>query len=56
MEDEKKYKVKFLQNNIFEVYENKNYYYHKDEDWESVYQGTLSDCEAFIRLNENGYM
>lgn len=23
---------------------------------ESVYQGRLSDCEAYIRLHENGYM
>lgn len=23
---------------------------------ESVFQGDLSDCEAYIRLNEQGYM
>lgn len=28
-------------------------------DWDnnkSVFQGSLSDCEAYIRLHENGYM
>ena len=27
-----------------------------DEFENMVYQGSLSDCEAYIRLNERGYM
>ena len=50
MED-KKYKVKFYQDNTYEVLKKDD-----DESWESVYQGSLADCEAYIRLHENGYM
>ena len=55
MED-KKYKVRFYQDNTYEVLEKKYYIYEDDECWESVYQGSLADCEAYIRLHENGYM
>ncbi len=55
MED-KKYKVRFYQDNTYEVLEKKYYYYEDDESWESVYQGSLSDCEAYIRLSNNGYL
>lgn len=44
--ENKKYKVRFYQDDIYEVY----------EDNECVYQGSLSNCEAYIRLHENGYM
>ena len=54
MED-KKYKVRFYQNNTYEVLE-KKYYAYENDGWESVYQGSLADCEAYIRLHENGYM
>lgn len=27
-----------------------------DEDFETMFQGSLSDCEAWIRLTEKGYM
>ena len=40
------YKVRFYQDDTYEVYEND----------EAVYQGSLSDCEAYIRLKQNGYM
>ena len=33
--------------------------WHSDEsefDEESAYQGSLSNCEAYIRLNDGGYM
>lgn len=33
--------------------------YHSDEqefNEQSVYQGRLADCEAYIRLHESGYM
>jgi hypothetical protein len=53
---DKKFKVRFYQNNIYEVLEKKYYAYEDDECWESVYQGSLADCEAYIRLHENGYM
>ena len=52
----KKFKVRLYQDNIYEVLEKKYYAYEDDESWESVYQGSLSDCEAYIRLHENGYM
>ena len=26
------------------------------ECWHSVYNGSLADCEAYIRLKEGGYM
>lgn len=54
MED-KKYKVRFYQDSTYEVLE-KKYLYKDDYIFESVYQGSLADCEAYIRLNENGYM
>lgn len=59
MED-KEYTVRFYQDNTYEVLEKKWYWnivaYEDDYRWESVYQGSLSDCEAYIRLHENGYM
>lgn len=55
MED-KKFKVRFYQDNTYEVLEKKYYHYEDDESWESAYQGSLADCEAYIRLHENGYM
>lgn len=55
MED-KKYKVRFYQDNTYEVLEKKYYACEYDDFWESVYQGSLPDCEAYIRLHENGYM
>ena len=30
--------------------------FHHEDNEESVYQGGLSDCEAYIRLKEGGYM
>lgn len=48
------YKVQNLQDNTYQVYS-----YPDDADFEDytcVYQGSLSDCEAFIRLTEQGYM
>jgi hypothetical protein len=61
--------VRFYQNNIYEVLLfaiyctrkptpiEKQYYALEDDDfYESVFQGSLSDCEAYIRLHENGYM
>ena len=27
-----------------------------DEEREILFKGSLSDCEAYIRLNEEGYM
>lgn len=51
----KKYKVSFYQDNTYEVLEWKTY--SADEDgYESVFQGSLADCEAYIRLHEGGYM
>lgn len=53
--ENKKYKVRLFQDSTYEVFEWK--YYAMDEDgWESVYQGSLADCEAYIRLHDKGYM
>jgi len=52
--ENKKYKVRLFQDNTYEVLE--YYAFEDDECWGSVYQGSLSDCEAYIRLHENGYM
>lgn len=43
-----KYTVRYFMDNNYEVIEN--------ESGESKYQGSLSDCEAWIRLTEGGYM
>ena len=52
-EDMKKYKVNFFQDNIYEVME-----FNPDEDsyCDQVFQGTLPECEAWIRLTESGYL
>jgi len=46
------YRVQFYQDGIYEVIRITG----DDYAEESVFQGSLSDCEAFIRLNEAGYM
>lgn len=43
-----KYKVGFFIDNTYEVYD--------AETRETYYQGSLADCEAWIRLHESGYM
>ena len=44
------YKVRLMLDNTYEVV-----IIHEDSE-EKVYQGSLADCEAYIRLRENGYM
>lgn len=69
-----KYKVRFFQNNEYEVVENTLYHCAPEYDYwthteyyywtpyiqetkeVTVFKGSLSDCEAFIRLKEGGYM
>ena len=41
-----RYVVNFYQDNIYEVWDT--------EKHESVFQGSLSDCEAWINLKEKG--
>ena len=50
-----RFKVRFYQDDTYEVLE-KKYYADEVICWESVYQGSLADCEAYIRLHEGGYM
>jgi hypothetical protein len=45
------YKVRLMMDNAYEVM-----IIYKDYSEEKVYQGSLADCEAYIRLRENGYM
>lgn len=50
-----KYKVVFSMDNIYNVVIYDPYEYDGDYD-EIVHSGSLSDCEAYIRLKEGGYM
>ena len=62
-----KYRVSLYQDDEYEVYKefndpfgplvvlhDPNATYYTSE--ESVFKGSLSDCEAYIRLHEQGYM
>ena len=58
---DKKFQVRFFQDNTYEVFDKQEFTLDKVVEeyviaWEKVYQGSLSDCEAYIRLHENGYM
>jgi hypothetical protein len=44
---ETKYRVRIFQDNTYEVIEK--------ETGDSMFQGTLADCEAWIRLEVGGY-
>ena len=50
MDFEIDYKVRFLQDNTWEVYS------VEEECEHSHFQGSLTDCEAWISLTEGGYM
>ena len=61
----KKYQVKKNQGNTYQVVEMVTIFgertsaYDSEPDtvsYKNVFYGTLSDCEAYIRLHENGYM
>ncbi len=59
-----KYKVRLMMDDTYEVVETmfiEDYDSTADDDEaptkeNSVYQGRLADCEAYIRLHEGGYM
>ena len=56
-----KYRVRFLMDDNYKVEEKQEiddrYQVYGDEDrWDTVFTGRLSDCEAYIRLHEGGYM
>lgn len=50
------YKVRLFMDNTYEVY----FVTHDSESFRSdeyvCFQGSLADCEAWIRLTEGGYM
>ena len=57
-----KYRVRFYIGDQYQVFEkdvenfDKKKKYHDDDEtdeWVPVFQGTLGDCESFIRLREN---
>ena len=53
------YRVQWLQDDTYKVYRREDMWYGDGEDeepWEEVFQGGLADCEAYIRLNEKGYL
>lgn len=49
-----KYKVRYYQDDLYEVYSYWEEYGTIMTQQEFV--GSLADCEAWIRLHENGYM
>jgi hypothetical protein len=56
MED-KEYRVRLFMDETYEVVKKKDGADEDDHDyWRSVHQGSLADCEAWIRLTEKGYM
>ena len=56
MDDEKEYKVRFYQDDDYEVVEAVDNGDPYEFYYEQVFKGSLSDCEAYIRLKEKGYM
>lgn len=57
--DEYEYKVEHLCDDTYQVIRYPFDYYYDAITYESramEYQGSLSDCEAYIRLKEGGYM
>ncbi len=51
--DEKKYRVRFYKDGLYEVLE----FVDDDCGYERTgFMGSLADCEAWIRLHEQGYM
>lgn len=57
------YKVRLMSDATYEVIEltpNKEYdqydYYSDKFNEQKMHQGSLADCEAWIRLHEGGYM
>ena len=61
----REYKVRFFQGNTYEVIEIVTTYGERTSAYDSesdtveenkVFQGGLADCEAYIRLQEGGYM
>ena len=61
----REYKVRFFQGNTYEVIEIVTTYGERTSGYDSerdtveenkVFQGGLADCEAYIRLQEGGYM
>jgi len=59
-----KYRVEFYQDNLYRVMESchKDSYtyngdvYEYEEGEDPAFTGSLSDCEAYIRLHKEGYM
>lgn len=62
-----KYKVRWLKNDTYQVLELTRNTVYDEDDWEDqdspeyyydnvVHQGSLADCEAYIRLSEKRYM
>jgi hypothetical protein len=49
-----KYRVDFFIGDIYKVFKLDNYPENEtDENYYYVFQGSLSDCEAYIRLKQN---
>jgi hypothetical protein len=51
-----KYRVQPYMDDIFEVLEWVEDRYFCDEHEQQVFKGSISDCEAWLRLHEAGYI
>jgi len=51
-----RFKVVNLSGNIYQVLEKVIVDFQRIEDWNVLFQGTLPECEAWIRLKEGGYL
>ena len=47
-----KYRVELIMDSTYQVVER----FNNSEFDEVLFQGSLADCEAYIKLNEQGYM
>ena len=45
-----KYRVRFYMDDLYEIV------LVDDEAWGSIFQGTIVECEAWLRLKEGGYL
>jgi hypothetical protein len=62
---DRKYKIRFYKNNTYQVFEIITTYGERISAYESepkkieinvVFEGSLADCDSYIRLKDGGYM
>jgi hypothetical protein len=52
------YKVELLSSETYQVIEKTEYYgtYSKEDSVETIFQGSMADCAAFIQLRKAGHI